>query len=345
MDLNDRKRKILQAVIDEYIGTAEPVGSRSISKKEGLGLSSATIRNEMSDLEEMGYLIQPHTSAGRVPSDEGYRFYVNSLMSKYQLGMEAVFELQQALETKVSQLEKIIRKALSLTSAMTDYTTFVTTPHQISKIRKLDLVPISYGKVMLIIVTHKVSNTIISEDISEDDCQRLSGILNSCLKGRSGDDIGYDDINILQQKIEEQMDLSPRVLVNILNFMYETISSMDTTEIFVDNTSSILRYPEYRDVEKAGKMLGLLEDKESLKKLMATDTQEGVSAKIGKENELEILNDCSLVTVNYSLGDKAVGKIGVIGPKRMNYSKVFASLDLISAEIDKILKYYILDDK
>ncbi len=345
MDLNDRKRKILQAVIDEYIGTAEPVGSRSISKKEGLGLSSATIRNEMSDLEEMGYLIQPHTSAGRVPSDEGYRFYVNSLMSKYQLGMEAISGLQQALETKVSQLEKIIRKALTLTSALTDYTTFVTTPHQVSKIRKLDLVPISYGRVMLIIVTHKVSNTVISEDIDDDDCQKLSNILNFHLKGRSADEIGYSDISALQQKIECEMNLSPKVLVNILNFMYETITSMDTTEIFVDNTSSILRYPEYRDVEKASKMIGLLEDKESLKKLMASDEENGVSAKIGKENELEILNDCSLVTVNYSLGDKAVGKLGVIGPKRMNYAKVFASLDLISAEIDKILGQYILDDK
>ena len=344
MDLSDRKRKILQAVIDEYIGTAEPVGSRSIAKKEGLGLSSATIRNEMSDLEEMGYLIQPHTSAGRVPSDEGYRFYVNSLMSKYQLGIEAICELQQALETKVSQLEKIIRKAGVLVSELTEYTTFVTTPHRISKIRKLDLVPISYGKIMLIMVTHKVSNTIINEDLDEEACIKLSNILNSQLKGLGADEIGYGHISALQERIESEMNISPRVLVNILNFMYEAITSMDTTEIFVDNTSSILQYPEYRDIEKAKKVIGLLEDKESLKKLALSDGEKGINAKIGKENGMEILNDCSLVTVNYSLGEKAVGKLGVIGPKRMNYSKVFASLDVISAEIDKILNHYISDD-
>lgn len=341
MDLNERKRKILQAVIDEYIGTAEPVGSRAISKKENLGLSSATIRNEMADLEELGYLIQPHTSAGRVPSDEGYRFYVNSLMQKYQLGIEAVCELQNALETKVSQLEKIIRRAGSLTSELTNYATFVTTPKQESVIRKIDLVPVGAGRVMLIIVTHKVNNMAINENIDDEDCLRIAQILNERLKGMNADDITYSDISALQEQIESETQLSPKAMVNILNFMYEAITSMDTTEIFVDNAKSILNYPEYRDFEKAGQMIGLLEDKESLKKLATASDENGVSAKIGKENELEILNDCSLVTVNYSIGDKAVGKLGVIGPKRMDYAKVFASLDLISAEIDKILRHYI----
>lgn len=341
MELNDRKKRILQAVIDEYIGTAEPVGSRAISKKEDLGLSSATIRNEMADLEEMGYLIQPHTSAGRVPSDEGYRFYVNSLMQKYQLGVEAVYGLQTALETKVSQVDQIIRKVASLASEMTNYTTFVTTPNQESIIRKIDLVPVGPSAVMLIIVTHEVSNMTINEDIDDDSCRKIAEIFNSRLRGMKADDITYSDISALQEDIEEKTDLSPKAMVNILNFVYDAITQMDTTKIFVDNTKSILNYPEYRDFEKAGRMIGLLEDKESLKRLAASGTENGVSAKIGKENEIEILNDCSLVTVNYSIGDKAVGKLGVIGPKRMDYAKVFASLDMISAEIDKILKYYI----
>ena len=222
MELNDRKKRILQAVIDEYIGTAEPVGSRAISKKEDLGLSSATIRNEMADLEELGFLIQPHTSAGRVPSDEGYRFYVNSLMQKYQLGIEAVYELQNALENKVSQLDSIIRKVGSLASELTNYATFVTTPSQEAVIRKVDLVPVSEGRVMLIIVTHEVSNMTIDEDIDDENCRKIADIFNARLNSMKADDITYDDISALQEDVAKQTSLSPKVLVNILNFIYDT---------------------------------------------------------------------------------------------------------------------------
>lgn len=342
MDLNERKKKILQAIIDEYIGTAEPVGSRAISKKENLGLSSATIRNEMADLEEMGYLIQPHTSAGRVPSDEGYRFYVNSLMQRYQLGMEAIAELQSELETKVNQLDKIIRRAAVFASALTDYTTVVTAPsHKGEQIRKLDLVSIGANQVMLIVVTSTVKNQIMTVELSDKECTALAEILNKNLAGLEADEINFEMIKRLQSEIESRLSLHPKVLISIMNFVYETITSMDETEIYVNNANSILKYPEYADAHKAREIFNLLEDKESLKKLISASDGEGVSAKIGKENDFEILKDCSLVTVNYSLGGKPVGKLGVIGPKRMNYSKVFTSLDIISNEIDKMLRYYI----
>ena len=345
MDLNERKRKILQAIIDEYIGTAEPVGSRAISKKEDLGLSSATIRNEMADLEEMGYLIQPHTSAGRVPSDEGYRFYVNQLMQRYQIGMEAIARLQREFETKVNQLEKIIRRAGFIASALTDYTTVVTAPSGSGdRINKIDLVPIGKNQVMLIVVTHTVRNEIINIDIDSDMCAGLAKILNKNLCGLDANEITFDKIKELEAEIKSELNLHPKVLINIMNFVYETITVAEDTEIYVNNAKSILKYPEYRDVEKASELFNFLEDKENLKKIIGTDSEKGVNAKIGKENDLEILNDCSLVTVNYSLGNKAVGKLGVIGPKRMNYAKVFASLDLISAEIDKVLGYYINDE-
>lgn len=341
MDLNERKKKILQAVIDEYIGTAEPVGSRVISKKENLGLSSATIRNEMADLEEMGYLIQPHTSAGRIPSDEGYRFYVNSLMQKYQLGVEAVNQLQAALTDKVVQLENIIRRAGALTSSLTDYTTFVTTPTKNSGIKKIDLVRMAEGMVMLIVVTLAVSSTVISAELDDAQCSELAAILNKNLRNLSADEIDYEKIRELQHEVREKMNLSAQVLINILNFVYETISAMNTGEIYLNNAKSILKYPEYSDIEKARELFNFLDDKDSLKLLAAADGKDGVNAKIGKENGLDILNDCSLVTVDYTVGDHKGGKLGVIGPKRMNYAKVFASLDLISKEIDKILKYYL----
>ncbi len=340
MDLNDRKKRILQAVIDEYIGTAEPVGSRAISKNESLNLSSATIRNEMADLEEMGYLIQPHTSAGRIPSDEGYRFYVNSLMRQYRMGMEAIAELQKAFQLKITRLDQIVKYAGSIASTLTDYTTVVTTPDiNTSKLRKIDLVHISSGKTMLIIVTETVQSQIMNINLSEAECSLIALALNQGLSGLDLDEITLERVFDIKNELINTID--DEILSRVIQFVYETINVRLDSEIYVSNIQSILKYPEYKDVAKAGEMFSYLEDRDRLKRLILTDTSEGINAKIGSEIEDEILKDCSLVTVNYSLGDKKGGKIGVIGPKRMNYSKVFASLDVISGEIDKILKYYI----
>ncbi|MBP3360152.1 MAG: heat-inducible transcription repressor HrcA [Clostridia bacterium] len=344
MDLNDRKRKILQAIIDEYIGTAEPVGSRAISKVKELGLSSATIRNEMADLEEMGYLIQPHTSAGRVPSDEGYRFYVNSLMSRYRLGMEAIENLHLELEKRVNQLDKLIKKAGMITSALTEYTTFVTSPEQsLAKISKIDIVDLGSGRTLVIVVTQDglVRNCMLSLSLGNDNSERLAAILTSKLSGLSVDEIDFEKIREIEAVIASSMTLSPKSLVNILNFVYETISDLSATEIYVDNVKSILKFPEYRDVAKASEIFGFLENKENLKKLIASGGDgKNINVVIGDENTAEPLKDCSLVTVNYSLDNRTRGKIGVIGPKRMDYAKVFASLDLISTHIDRILNLY-----
>lgn len=344
MDLSDRKRKILQAIIDEYIGTAEPVGSRVISKKENLGLSSATIRNEMADLEEMGYLIQPHTSSGRVPSDAGYRFYVNSLMRRYQIGMEAVAQLQNMLEMRVSQLEKLIKYAGAIASNLTEYTTVVTaSKDNHSEIKKIDLVMISAHTVMLIVVTKTVKSQAVNIEINETECVKLSEILNNALTGLTADEITFERIQEIQKNAEQTLSVDTKVLVDIMSAAYDMVTMGAETEIYVNNAKSILRYPEYSNIEKAERILSFLDDKENLKKLVASNKNDGIEAKIGKENDFEILQDCSLVSMNYSFGDDAAGKIAVIGPKRMNYSKVFASLDLISNEIDKILDCYMKD--
>ena len=341
MDLSERKRKILQAIIDEYIGTAEPVGSRAISKKENLGLSSATIRNEMADLEEMGYLVQPHTSAGRIPSDAGYRFYVNSLMSNYKIGMEAVAQLQALLKTRVSQLEKIIKYAAAIASNLTEYTTVATAPSvNDSQIRKIDLVNISSHTVMLIVVTREVKSRAINTEIDEKNCEVLSRILNSKLAGKKSSDINFEMFEEIREETEKNTSLDSKALAEMIRFVYDIITEDSETEIYVNNAKSILHYPEYSNVDKAEKILSFLEDKENLRKIIETDNAEGIKAKIGKENDFEILQDCSLVSVNYSLRNGSGGRLAVIGPKRMNYSKVFASLDLISNEIDKILGYY-----
>lgn len=339
MELSDRKQKILQAIIDEYIGTAEPVGSRAISKKNDLGLSSATIRNEMADLEEMGYLIQPHTSAGRIPSDVGYRFYVNSLMRRYQMSVEALEKMQAIMAEKVSQLELVIKKASLMASTLTEYTTVVTSPKLNSaRIKKIELINLGSRNVMIVIITNAgiIKNQSVEIDIDDDTTARITEALNSRISGCTADELTFDRIREIGNEIEKSFDIAPKVFINILNFIYEAIDALDETEIYVNNAKSLLSYPEFSDVGKARDMLTFLENKENLVKLIG-DSTEDVNVKIGAENEFEELSNSSLVTVNYKMGDKVVGRIGVIGPKRMNYAKVIASLDCISNHIDNIL--------
>lgn len=339
MDLSERKQKILQAIIDEYIGTAEPVGSRAISKKEELGLSSATIRNEMADLEEMGYLIQPHTSAGRIPSDVGYRFYVNSLMKRYQMSVEAVEKLQSVMQERVSQLEMIIKKASLMASALTEYTTVVTSPRFGStRIKKIELVSLGFSSVMIVIITSAgiIKNQSVAVDIGDEAAAGLTELLNRRIAGLTADEITMDKIREVGEEMERAFNIPPKVLVSILNFVYEAIDSLDETEVYVNNAKSILSYPEFSDIGKAKEMLTFLENKENLVKLIGS-AKDGVDIKIGGENEFSELANSSLVTVNYSVGSKGVGRIGVIGPKRMNYAKVIASLDCISNHVDQIL--------
>ncbi len=337
MELNDRKLRILQAVIDEYLGTAEPVGSRAISKKNDLGLSSATIRNEMADLEEMGFLIQPHTSAGRVPSDTAYRYYVNSMMTRYKIGVETIEKLQNDLHEKVNRLDTIIKKANLITSTLTDYTTFITSPDlKTNHIKKCELISLSGGCSLLIIVTQAgaVRNKILPLPVDDTTASVLGDIINNTLSGLCASDITFDKIQSMQNEISQRLNMSPKALINILNFVYEAIEEMDDTEIYIENAKSILKY---NDIDKARKMFTFLEDKRNLRQLIEGGDEKKVNIKIGSENEAEEMKDCSLVTVNYSLNNKVMGKLGVIGPKRMDYAKVVASLDCISNHIDKIL--------
>lgn len=348
MELSERKKRILQAVINEYMGTAEPVGSRAISKKDSLGLSSATIRNEMADLEEMGFLIQPHTSAGRVPSDAAYRFYVNTMLTQYQVSMETVKRLQSELRDKVNRLEALIKRASIIASVLTEYTTVITTPRVSSAvIKRFELVGLSQGSVMLIIVTDNgvVKNKIMNfGELGEENIRALSLILNSELTGLTTEEIGFEKIRQIQEKIEKMQSLSPKLLISIMDFVYSAVEEMDETDIFVENAKSILSYPEYGNVDEAKRMLTFLENKKNLKELFSGGDDAKVNVKIGSENDFEELFNSSIVTVNYSLNNKTAGKIGVIGPKRMNYAKVIANLNCISDYLDRILYQFYINE-
>lgn len=349
MELSERKRRILQAIINEYMGTAEPVGSRAISKRNELGLSSATIRNEMSDLEEMGFLIKPHTSAGRIPSDTAYRFYVNTMLSRYQVSIETIEKLNKELRDKVNHLDVLIKKASMVASILTNYTTFITTPELNSEvIKRFELVDLGSGSVMLIIVTKSggVKNKLMNlGNVIERDIIKLSNILNKSLVGLTASEITFEKIQSIHDKIKVELKISPKALINIMNFVYSAIEELDETDIFVSNAKSILSYPEYNSVSEAKKMLTFLEDKKNLRELFAgKDDESKVNIKIGSENEFEELSNSSIVTVDYSLNNKTVGKIGVIGPKRMDYAKVIASLNCISEHLDNILYQFYIDE-
>jgi len=247
--------------------------------------------------------------------------------------------LQSVMFDKVSQLEMIIKKASLIASSLTEYTTVVTSPKlNSSAIKKIELVNLGHGNSMVVIITKTgiVKNQTIEIDISDEDATTLTEVLNKRISGSTADELTFERIKEIGDELEEVMDLSPKLLINILNFVYDVIGSLDETEVYVNNAKSILSYPEFSDVSKAREMLAFLDNRDNLVKLIGT-SGDGVDVKIGAENEFAELENSSMVTVDYKMGDKVVGRIGVIGPKRMNYAKVIASLDCISNQVDKIL--------
>jgi len=345
MKMDDRKKRILQAIIDDYIDTAEPIGSRTIAKRHELGLSSATIRNEMADLEEMGYLAQPHTSAGRIPSDKGYRLYVDQLMQAYDLQQEEINNITSAMELRISELNQLIRQASAVLSSFTKYTSMaVTPPMKSSTIKAVQLVPIEIGKAMAIVVTNTGivrSNLInISNQMLPDTLNRVSNALNSKLNGLSIEQVGRQ----LILDIEKDVALMPEMLTPILNGVSECINQIDNTEVYVEGTTNILNHPEFRDIVKAKEFMSMLDGRSSIvRKLFDVSDKEEFVIKIGSENDVSGFQDCSLVAANYNIGDTFIGTIGVIGPTRMEYPKVISSVNFIrnfvSKEISKLLGF------
>lgn len=337
MDLSERKRKILEAIVEDYIISAEPIGSRTISKNTDMGLSSATIRNEMSDLEEMGYLISPHTSAGRIPTDAGYRFYVNELMHQYKMANEDIVKMRRFFTVGILQLDKLIRQAGNVLSQLTSYTTVAVTP-ELSKsyIKRFELVPIDTHSALLVLVTSEgiIRNQLVSISEGEQNLRQLSVILNEKLAGLTLEEINLVTINEIQNALGKHVSL----LMPILSFIHQTISELDGSEVYVSNTQNILNHPEYYDLSKAKELLSFLEDKQSIKHVFdQTDSDDNINIVIGSENKANEMKDTSIVSAKYYSNGKLLGKIGIVGPTRMNYAKVVASLDYISKNMDNII--------
>jgi heat-inducible transcriptional repressor len=338
MKLDSRKLQILQAIINDYIKTAEPVGSRTLAKKYGLGISSATIRNEMSDLEDMGFLEQPHTSAGRVPSDKAYRLYVDKLMQVRSLDEQEADTIKEIYETRILQIEQVIFHTAKMLSEMTNYTSIALAP-QLSKvlIKHIQLVPVDREFALLVVVTSSgiLKDTLISipEGMDGDYLYRISNILNEQFQGKALGQVSSKDLNDLR----EEFLSNKKFFCSLVDALTQRFHETEKREVYLGGTTNIFNFPEYQDIFRARSFLSLMEEKDLLYNFLAKTTDSGVSVSIGGENPYEEFRDCSIVTATYSLGDRILGTIGVIGPTRMEYSKAVSVMDYMGKALSRYL--------
>lgn len=335
--IDERKLKILQAIISDYINTGEPVGSRTIAKKYDLGISSATIRNEMADLEDMGFLEQPHTSAGRVPSSKGYRLYVDRIMEYDRLSLEEELIIKKSIiDATLYEVEKIVKQASALLSELTKLTCVVNTPSvRKSSIKSIQLIAVDMTSILCVMVTDSgvIKNNLIKsiKVPSIEAMNRINNIINERLKDLTIEEINLEVINKLKNDLTGFEDIFNALLPTL----YETLDSTDKQEVFMEGTTNIFNYPEYNDIHKAKEILSLLYNKDYVSKLIKTDND--ISIKIGDENFIPEAKECSVISAVYFLGDKPLGTIGLIGPRRINYSKVMAIMTEVMKELNESL--------
>ncbi len=339
MALDDRKRMILQAIVEDYINTAEPVGSRSISKKPELNLSAATIRNEMGDLEDMGLLIQPHTSAGRVPSTGGYRLYVDSLMEKYEMTALEIEEIKQAASKKKQELEKIIHDVAAAFSGITGLPVIGVLPGtEASVVKNIKLVKVDSFSVMLIISDKSglIKNKLLrlNQDISDEFAEQISLILNENLAGLTLSEINLSNIMEVRTAIGHNFE----ILTSVMELVHEAVSEIDTKQIFIDGLSNIFRFPEYSNVEKVKQLFEVVENKENLNRIIteAAPTN-GTKLLIGEEIPIDELKSNSVILSPYKASENLIGVLGVLGPARMDYSKIISALEFFTQQLSSIL--------
>lgn len=338
LELDERKVTILKAIIKTYLETGEPVGSRTISKSLDIKLSSATIRNEMSDLEEMGYIIQPHTSAGRIPSDKGYRFYVDQIVLEKDT---EVTEFKDMMVQKVDKLELVLKRMAQMLAANTNYAAMISGPaYHKTKLKFIQLSKMEEGKLLAVIVVEGniIKNAVIdvSERLTNEQLLNLNILLNSSLNGLTIEEINLDVIS----KLKVDAGIHSRVIDLVLNEVAEAIrAGSEDLQIYTSGATNIFRYPELTEGEKASQLIGTLEHNEVLKEFVTeanenADSESGIQVYIGDETPVQAMKDCSVVTANYDLGGGLRGTVGIIGPKRMDYEKVLSILQNLMKQLD-----------
>lgn len=340
MQLDERKTKILQAIIRNYLETGEPVGSRTISKYTDLNLSSATIRNEMADLEEMGYIIQPHTSAGRIPSDKGYRLYVDTMMEQKDKELQEMKEMMLEKEDKMDTLLKQVAKLLAVN---TNYASMISAPavHK-NKLKFIQLSRVDVNQLLAVIVMegNVIRNNIIpvSEELSDENILKLNILLNTHLNG-----LAIEEINLAMiQNLKQQAGIHSEIISNVVDAIAEGIKADEDLEIYTSGTNNIFKYPELADQQRVSEIINTFEEKQMLTELvqdtLSDENNTGIQVYIGDETPISSMKDCSVVTATYELGEGMRGTVGIIGPKRMDYDKVVDALKTITHQLDELYK-------
>ncbi|MEZ3502633.1 MAG: heat-inducible transcriptional repressor HrcA [Lachnospiraceae bacterium] len=337
MELDERKIKILYAIIQTYLETGEPVGSRTISKYSDLKLSSATIRNEMSDLEEMGYIIQPHTSAGRIPSDKGYRLYVDHLIQEKD---REVTELKELMIRRTDKMEQVLKQVVKVLASNTNYATMISAPqyHQ-NKLKFIQLSKVDANQILAVIVAegNVIRNRLIPvcEELDAESILKLNILLNTMLNGKTIAEINLQMIS----SMKEQAGIHSNIISDVVDAVAEAIYSDEGMEIYTGGATNIFRYPELSDNGKASELIQTLEEKQILAELV-TETlskeEKGIQVYIGSESPIKSMKDCSVVTATYELGQGLQGTIGIIGPKRMDYENVMSTLKTLMEQLDDV---------
>ena len=327
---------ILRTIIDDYISTAVPVGSRTISRKQGVGFSPATIRNEMSDLEELGYLAQPHTSAGRIPSAKAYRLYVDQLMRVHKLSDDDMSRINDHLKTRVGEVEEIIRCAAHALSDMTNYTALVVAPQMGTlRIKRVQLIPVTESSALMIIITNaglvKDAVVRIPEGMKSDLLYSISEMLTEQLSGLTLGEMRGKFAGVFRDLKEHR-----RLLASVLDVMENRLRE-EPDKITVGGTSNLLAFPEYADIEKARSFLSVLESHDKLYPLLRQAGSMEFTIRIGPENDLPELRDCSLVTAVYRIGNHSTGTLGILGPTRMNYGRVISVLGFMGKALSSLM--------
>ncbi len=342
VDLDERKKKILYAIIKTYLETGEPVGSRTISKYTDLKLSSATIRNEMSDLEELGYIIQPHTSAGRIPSDKGYRFYVDQLMEDKE---REVDEMREILIDKADKMERLLKQVARSLAVNTNYATMISAPqYHHNKLKFIQLSRLEVNQIVAVIVVEGniIKNQIIDTacDFDDDTLLKLNILLNTNLNGLSIEEINLGIIS----KMKEQAGVHSSFVSEVIDAIADAIKADEDLEIYTSGTNNIFKYPELSDNEKASEIITAFEEKKQLSDIVyetlskRDEDHKGIQIYIGEESPVQNMKDCSVVTATYELEEGMQGTIGIIGPKRMDYDKVVKTLKSLTNQLDALYK-------
>lgn len=340
MELDERKRKILVAVIKNYLDTGEPVGSRTISKYTDLNLSSATIRNEMADLEEMGYIFQPHTSAGRIPSDKGYRFYVDTMM--HEKNLPATAETALLIERQ-DKLENLLKMVVKLLAQNTQYATMISAPqNKRNKLKFIQLSKVAADQLLAVVVVEGniIKNKIFSVDVnfSDESLLKMNILLNTHLNGLSIDEINLGLIASMKQEAGDYSD----IVSNVIDAVADAIKEEEDLEIYTSGANNIFRYPELSDNQNASELINAFEEKQLLSGLvdeaLMNEDNKGIQVYIGEESPVKAMKDCSVVTATYELGEGMKGTIGIVGPKRMDYEKVVSTIQAIQSKFDELYR-------